>query len=54
MRVTNLGSQLEIEGMPSKNRTHVVGRRSQDGVFYSAPEVWVRVADTQIKLRRAE
>lgn len=52
-RVTNLGSKLEVEGLPSKNRTHVVGRRAQDGVFFSAPEVLIRVASTEVRLRRS-
>ena len=51
-RVTNLGSRLEVEGLPSKNKTHVVGRRAQDGVFFSTPDVLVRVAGTQVRLRR--
>ena len=53
LRVTNLGSRMEIEKLPSKNRAVVVGRRAQDGVYYCSPEIWVRVADTHIKLRRA-
>ncbi len=52
LRVTNLGTRVEVERLPSKNRTVVVGRRAQDGVYYSTPEVWVRVAGTHIVLRR--
>jgi len=51
-QVTNFGARLEVQGLPSKNHTHVVGRRAQDGLFHSSPEVWVRVAGTHLKLRR--
>ena len=51
-RVFNRGDRLEIEGLPSKNRTHVVGRRLDDGVYASSPEVWVRVGGSTVKLRR--
>ncbi|MHC4960186.1 MAG: FHA domain-containing protein [Planctomycetota bacterium] len=53
-RVENLGTRVEVEGLPSKNRTHVLGRRAKEGVFYSAPEVWVRVGNCSIALRRKE
>jgi mRNA-degrading endonuclease RelE of RelBE toxin-antitoxin system len=51
-RVTNIGNRLEVEGLPSKNRTHVVGRRAQDGIFHSAPDVLIRVASTEVRLKR--
>lgn len=51
-RVANTGTQLEIAGLPSKNRTHVLGRRIEEGVFLSAPDVWVRVGNCTVKLRR--
>ena len=51
-RVANLGNKLEVAGLPSKNRTHVLGRRVDEGVFLSSPDVWVRVGNCTVKLRR--
>ena len=51
-RVANLGSKLEVAGLPSKNRTHVLGRRVEEGVFLSSPDIWVRVGNCTVKLRR--
>lgn len=51
-RVTNLGACVEIEGLPSKNQTQVVGRRAHDGAFFTSPDVLIRVAGTRVRLQR--
>lgn len=50
--VENLGDRLRISPLPSKNSTHVLGRRAAPDVYFSQPPVTVRVAETEITLRR--
>jgi FHA domain-containing protein len=52
--VENLGDRLRVLALPSKNATHVVGRRAGPDIYFSKPAVTVRVAETAIVLRRPD
>jgi len=52
--VEHLGDRLHITALPSKNPTHIVGRRAAPDVYFSKPPITVRVAETEVVLRRSD